>query len=303
MIRITTVSVLSLAISSPLAAWAQDGTAPVPEEAPAAAPAPRAARPFNLADLSMSRTLGGEVSYMMFDFEEGIEGSALQVGIVAEFEVAPGVEVFGRLPWVSSSLSAGDQSIDDEAIGNVSVGGRYVIESGADLTLGFSGTVYLPTTESFDEDGDSPEFGGLAAFITDVARDMPRWFPDALALEPGVAARFGVGMVTLQGEANLLMFFYTGDGNPRDEQFNMLQLDFGVAARVAPELSVLAELVTVFDAFDELDDDVSSFVSLDVGARYHLHKVALGGHFYYPVDENQRDQGTFGFVFDVFGEL
>jgi hypothetical protein len=258
-------------------------------------------RPFYMNDLSASSTAGAEVMWGHMDAQLVFIGDrdidAFMVHAVGDFAVTPEVKLSLRFPFTYVSCDCFGNNLfdldDDQfALGNLTVGGRYVHRVG-DVAIG-AGASYSGLTASDDtaDEGRAAILTGLWALF----RDAGWYLPNTHTLRFTGDARVALGRAYLQGQLAVHELIVEDDDDfTTGENYTLMRLVAGGGFKVTEAAALQAELVTTSLILDDDDDDNLLFDDdewfhvLDLGARYETAGASFGVRLSIPLDYGGSD--------------
>lgn len=280
-------------------------------------------RPFVMGDLDTSNSAGVEFSYGAMSRDYGtyqVEVSAWTLDVVAEYRVAPQIELFGRIPFIQSTISLGGlvDDISGSSLGNVTGGARFVLTSETSASpeaqappgrtvLAFAGSVSIPTA---DDTGD-----GCIAAASGLSlhgfHDLGLYAPTATTLRAEAEGRLDEGRLFVQTAFGLHLVHIANtdmcDADEMDPGSDTLELlRFGLAGgvRVTPELAVIAEVTTIASVLEDNNAADEEFIhGVDLGVRYDRSNLTAAARVFMPIDESLREFFDFGFGLELGGRF
>jgi hypothetical protein len=223
--------------------------------------------------------LGLDFGAAFVDEEAGDDNAALRFDFFGQFVTHQGFGVYGTLP-LSRALVDGE---DESAIGNIDVGGLYVIESPT-LSLVFRGGVALPTADD-DVDGFLTNYFATWTRLTDAALAIP----NVTYLRLGFSPLFHANRLFLRADVGFDLAVAEDDDATGFEPGNLFRINVGGGFDLG-SVALMAELVSLAttEDFDEFSEEEEDFI----------HTFAVSARF---MGEMLQPYATFGMPVDTYG--
>jgi hypothetical protein len=205
--------------------------------------------------------------------------AALRFELFGQYVSRQGLGFYGALP-ISHLLS----DVEDEtALGNLEVGGLYVIESPA-VSFVFRGGLALPTAD--DEAGVFANFLGVWSRLTDLALVVP----DTTYVRLSFSPLYHAGGVFLRADIGLDLAVQSGDEALLEPE-NLFRLNVGGGVDLGT-VALMAELVNIASTEtlgDDDGDDEDFAHTFAVTARFMGGSLQPSLTFAIPIDDFGRD--------------
>ena len=207
--------------------------------------------------------------------------AALRFDVFGQFVAYSGLGLYGSLP-ISVLVAEGD---NDSALGNLEVGGLYVIDSPT-MSFVFRGGVALPTSADDDIEEILANLLGTWSRLTDVAQAVPNATYVRLAFSPvyhdgGLFLRADVGVdLEVKEHENTIAVA------PGDDPDNLVRVNVGGGIDLGT-VAVMAELVNLASSssYESDDDLIHTFA---VSARFMGQSLQPYFTFGLPLDDSSR---------------
>ncbi len=210
--------------------------------------------------------------------------AALRFDVFGQFVAHSGLGLYGSLP-ISVLVAEGD---NDSALGNLEVGGLYVIDSPT-MSFVFRGGVALPTAADDDPGEIVANLVSTWARLTDLAQAIPDTTYVRLAFSPlyhdgGLFLRADLGVDLEVREDDDAIAVGLGD-----DPENLYRLNVGGGVDLGT-VAIMAELVNLASSSSFDDGDEEDFVhTFAVSARFMGESLQPYFTVGLPVDEFSRD--------------
>lgn len=217
--------------------------------------------------------------------------AALRLDLFGQYVSLSGLGFYGSVPV---SMAFGDDDNDATALGNIDVGGLYVLET-TDISWVFRLGIALPTADD-DPEGFAANFFAIWPRFTDLAQTVP----DATYVRFGFSPLIHMHNVFLRADLGFDLAVNDGDAFEADSLF---RLNIGGGVDLGPvALGVESVNLASLDDFDDDDvDDEERFLHvLAVTLRFMGESlqpfVAVGA----PLDDFVREDPPEGLGVNLF---
>lgn len=239
---------------------------------------------------------GAEMTYLVpGDFaDEDDDLSLLRFDVHGHY-VDPGSHVGGYLTLPLGYVSGNGDSVT--ALGNLEVGGLYVIQTGRpDLAVVARAGITLPTGPSIEEEGFDSVAGALASTLR--PSDLFVALPKSSTLRLAISPTFRSGKLFARADAGVDINLYVADADNTIDPG--LRFNLGVGADLG-QVAITAELATLTatnNSGDEGEDSRTTAVG-SLGVRGALGRVQPYAGLHVGLTDVASDIATVGFTAGV----
>jgi hypothetical protein len=257
--------------------------------------------PLAMGDLSEGGYAGARLSHRKVDFESSrLALSTFEV--FGEARAGSAIKLFGAVP-VAHAMR------DDDSLwtlGNLT-GGIRLLRGTSTSRQGLSLSLSLPTAR---DEGDDALAAYLAG-VTNTPKDAGRYLPSTTTLRAAGSVRRVLGQAFAQAEAGIDQFFthreLESEGRTTtDDRFATLgRFTVGAGSKVAEDLSLLGELVTVswLDLPRGDGPDGTLYHTLEAGVEYDHDGLGVLARVSFPLDEEIRQRLSPGLTIEALGRF